>query len=383
MTYQDASGEVRIATVDDEGADTMSALMHENFDRCGGFMVHDTLEEAEAARRESLAPAVRPAVDYALTRGEVVRGLLPGVSAARVLETITALSSMKNRYYLSDEGANASLWLKDRWEGLAREAGRADVKVELFDQGYPQKSVIMTIPGTTRADEVVVIGGHLDSIALGGRSADAPGADDDASGTATVTEIARVLLESGYRPERTIQFMAYAAEEVGLRGSQAIARDYKARGVNVVGVLQLDMTNYRGSDDADVWIIEDFTSAAQNEFLRALLRTYLPDVTFAADKCGYACSDHASWHRIGVPASMPFEARSKQMNRSIHTRNDTLERSDNNTSHAVKFARLGVAYAVEMGKGDVDRRDDGDDAGLRWLALLLAAGTFVAYRRVT
>lgn len=383
MTYQDASGEVRIANVDDEGADTMSALMHENFGRCGGFMVHDTLAEAEAARRESLAPPARPAMDYTLDREHVVTALLPAVDDERILETIAALSSMKNRYYLSDEGANASLWLKDRWEGLAKQAGRSDVKVELFDQGYPQKSVIMTIPGTTKASEVIVIGGHLDSIALGGRSADAPGADDDASGTATVTEIARVLLESGYRPERTIQFMAYAAEEVGLRGSQAIARDYKKRGVNVVGALQLDMTNYQGSDDADVWLIEDFTSAAQNEFLRALMRHYLPEVVFASDRCGYACSDHASWHRQGVPASMPFEARSKQMNKSIHTRNDTLERSDNNAAHALKFARLGVAYAVEMGKGDADRREEGDDVGLRWLALLLAAGTFVAYRRVT
>ena len=62
-------------------------------------------------------------------------------------------------------GAAASTWLRD---GGAASRPARDVTVELFDQGYPQKSVILTIPGTTRANEVIVIGGHLDSIAIGG-----------------------------------------------------------------------------------------------------------------------------------------------------------------------------------------------------------------------
>jgi leucyl aminopeptidase len=143
--------------------------------------------------------------------------------------------------------------------------------------------------------------------------------------------------------------MAYAAEEVGLRGSLAIARDYQKRRVNVVGALQLDMTNYAGSDK-DIWLMKDFTDAQQNAFLVALIETYV-GATYGFDACGYACSDHASWTRIGVPASMPFESRMNERNKHIHTKKDTLELSDNNAQHAVKFARLGVAYAVEMAKG--------------------------------
>jgi leucyl aminopeptidase len=45
---------------------------------------------------------------------------------------------------------------------------------------------------------------------------------------------------------------------------------------------------------------------------------------------------------------MPFEARFRDSNRSIHTRNDSLERSANNVAHATKFARLAAAYAVEL-----------------------------------
>jgi leucyl aminopeptidase len=342
-TIDEPEGDRVVLEVADDQLLELSEQMHEQFGRCGGYMVHESIDEA-------LAPtAPLRHVDYTIDRAEIVKTILPRLSDERILQTIRELSSMKNRYYRSESGAAASAWLAQKWRGFATD--RSDVTIELFDQGYPQKSVIMTIPGTTRASEVIVIGGHLDSIAPGGTSSHAPGADDDASGIATLTEIARVLLESDFRPERTIKFMAYAAEEVGLRGSQAIVRDFKARKVDVVGALQLDMTNFQGSD-RDIWIIDDFTSKAQNKFLIDLIERYT-DATWGSDKCGYACSDHASWHRAGVPASMPFESRSKEMNKRIHTKNDTLEQSKDNALHAVKFARLGAAYAIELAKGDL------------------------------
>jgi leucyl aminopeptidase len=69
----------------------------------------------------------------------------------------------------------------------------------------------------------------------------APGADDNASGIAVVTETLRAIIASGFKPKRTIKFIGYAAEEVGLRGSKAIAQDYKNQGLNIVGVAQFDM----------------------------------------------------------------------------------------------------------------------------------------------
>ena len=339
MTGDD--GTVTVSRLDDSEIDALAVRVHERDHHCGGFIVHESYDDAVAAQAVD-----RGGPDYRLDRGELVQSVLPSLDRERIRDTIRELSAFQNRYYRSDTGAAASLFLRDRWKSLTK---RQDVTVELFDQGYPQKSVLMTIPGTTRAKEVVVLGGHLDSIALGGTRMRAPGADDDASGIATLTEIARVLLASNYRPERTIQFMAYAAEEVGLRGSQAIVRDYKKRVVDVVGVLQLDMTNYRGSD-RDIWLINDFTSAPQHEFLIALIEAYT-GATWGYDACGYACSDHASWTRAGYRASMPFESRSKEMNKKIHTASDVIELSDVNADHAVKFARLGISYAIEMAKG--------------------------------
>jgi leucyl aminopeptidase len=308
--------------------------------------VHDSLADA----RDALHPRdQRPGPDYTIDRGDAVRAALPALERERIRSTIAELSGMKNRYYQSKSGAGASEWLAARWRSLSP---RKDITIELVDHGYAQKSVVMTIPGTTRANEVVVLGGHLDSInQWGGKDATAPGADDDASGIATLTEIARVLLANDFRPARTVKFIGYAAEEVGLRGSLSIARDYDKRGINVVGVLQLDMTNYQGSDK-DIWVIRDHTNAAQNAFIGRLIDTYV-GATWDYDECGYACSDHASWTRYGVPASMPFEARKDQMNRKIHTTQDTLETSDANAAHAVKFARLGVAFALELAKGQL------------------------------
>jgi len=379
-TVEELDKGVAVLAIDASELDALTQAMHEQHQRCGGFMLHESLADAQAAAR---APEAKPAaaIDYRLDRAAAVKAVLPTIEAKRILGTIGELSAMKNRYYRSESGAAASAWLRDRWRKLAN---RPEITVELFDQGYPQKSVIMTVPGTTRPDEVVVIGGHLDSIARGGTAANAPGADDDASGIATIDEVVRALMASNFRPERTVQFMAYAAEEVGLRGSQAIVREYKKRGVNVVGALQLDMTNYQGSD-RDIWIIDDHTSAAQNAFLIALIETYT-DATWGVDRCGYACSDHASWNRAGVPASMPFEARFRESNRSIHTAEDTLERSNNNAQHAAKFARLAAAYAIELAKGDVGRAavaaQPERETHVPWMWLLLGLGGLIAVWRI-
>jgi bacterial leucyl aminopeptidase len=371
-------GDSAVLQVDPAALDELSEAMHAKHGRCGGFMVHDSL--AEALGVDDMRPAEGPPVDYRIDRPHVVKPALSSIEESRILDSIIRLSSMKNRYYRSESGANASIWLRDRWRSYTT---RTDVTIELVDHGYAQKSVVMTIPGTTRPDEVVIIGGHLDSIAPGASSSNAPGADDDASGIATLTEVARVLLASDARPARTIKFMAYAAEEVGLRGSLKIARDYQKRGVKVVGVLQLDMTNYQGSD-RDIWLIADHTDAGQNAFLGRLIDTYV-GASWGYDACGYACSDHASWTRAGYRASMPFEARFRDSNRSIHTRNDTLERSKNNVAHAAKFARLATAYAIELADAELPTArvatndDEGQGAATLQLVLLAIVAFGMAY----
>lgn len=209
--------------------------------------------------------------------------------------------------------------------------------------------MILTVQGRENPQKVVILGGHLDSIAGWGSSDPvAPGADDNASGIAVLTEAIRVMIKAGYKPKMTLKFMAYAAEEVGLRGSREIADNFKKQGVDVQGVLQLDMTNYNGSAN-DIYLISDYTHAGQNAFLINLIKTYT-NYSWGQTKCGYACSDHASWTRNGFIASFPFEAKVGEDNPYIHTAKDTLEQMGENSWHAFKFAKLAIAYMVEMAK---------------------------------
>src|SRR5205823_10500158 len=124
----------------------------------------------------------------------------------------------------------------------------------------------------------------------------------------------------------------YAAEEVGLRGSQDIADTFAQDGVNVVGVMQLDMTDYRGSS-RDIYLMQDYTTASQNAFVGQLIDTYV-GATWGTDQCGYACSDHASWYRRGFTTSMPAEATFADTNPNMHSPDDTLANADPDAGHA-------------------------------------------------
>jgi leucyl aminopeptidase len=329
----------------------LSEMMHDKFNRCAGYIAHASEEEALKALEPAATAPQSLAVSYTLNNATVVNSLIAGLQETNVRSTITSLSSYTTRYYTSQTGVDAATWLKNQWTTWA--AGRSDVTVSFVTHaGWRQPSVMLTIQGTTLPGEIVVIGGHLDSINTGGSTLGAPGADDDASGIASFSEVIRVAMAQGYRPQRTVKFIAYAAEEVGLKGSAEIANQHKAAGANVVGVLQLDMTNYRGSS-VDVGMVTDYTNAAQNSFITNLISTYLPGVTWSNTTCGYGCSDHASWTSAGYPASIPFESLVNQSNPYIHSTSDTISRSGSVATHALKFSKIAAAYLAELAKGTV------------------------------
>ncbi len=337
--------------VDDEVLDQLSEAVHRELHRCGSYVRHASEAEALAVLHRLTTPvAPQRLPSYAVDNPELVNPRLPLMQASNILSTITQLQSFQNRRHNSSHGANASNWIFSQWQAL-NPGNRRDVRVtQTTHTTTPQKSVEFNITGSGNSGETIVLGAHLDSINGGSSTAEtqrAPGADDDASGVASLTEIIRVMMASGYTPKRNIRFIAYAAEEVGLVGSRAIVAALPGRRDRTVGVLQLDMTAFQG-DATDLWIYTDFTNASQNQFLASLAATYLPTLTVGYDFCGYGCSDHASWHNAGYPASFPFEASDATFNFSLHTVNDTTATFGNQADHALKFARLGLAYAIEL-----------------------------------
>ena len=345
--------QVHLVQVDEEQMLKLSEAIHHELKRCGGFMFHESEADGkrslskQASPPAALATLTRPA--YTLDNAALVTPVLSQMQASNITTTINDLSNFVNRYYTTTGGTDASNWLRAKWAGMA--TGRSDISVTQFAHtGYNQKSVILTITGTDNASEVVVLGGHLDSIngSGTGETTRAPGADDDASGIASMTEALRAMIANGYKPRRTIKMIGYAAEEVGLRGSKDIAANFKANNVNVVGVMQLDMTNYKGSP-SDIYLFTDYTDSLQTEFVAKLITTYQPGVTIGYDKCGYACSDHASWTAQGYYASMPFETAMSQDNPYIHSANDTYANSGSQAAHALKFAKMAASFAIELG----------------------------------
>ena len=281
----------------------ISERIHQRENRCGGFFAFATRAEADAfvlSDRSAQAINSRALLaTYTIDNQATVNPWLSQVVSSNIQSTIGTLSAYQNRYYTSTTGKTSAEWIRTTWQGLA--GSRTDVTSVLSTCSTcsTQPSVILTIQGNELPNEIVVLGAHLDSInGSGGGSTTqvAPGADDDASGIATLTETLRIAMASGWKPKRTVKFMGYAAEEVGLRGSNAIAQAHVAAGANVVAVLQLDMTNYRTGTAADMRLVSDYSNVDMKTFLTNLFDTYLAPLglTRGTYTCGYGCSDHAS-----------------------------------------------------------------------------------------
>lgn len=345
------SGEgASVVNLTDSEVEQLSSVIHHELHRCGGFMAHESEEEAiKALTSQGDIHFAKRAVfsDYTIDQASLLKPMVAQVAEPSIRDMIIKLSNFQTRYYKSETGIQSSQFIRDTWASLARK--RNDVTVELYQhKNWPQASIIMTVLGSEKPDEIVIVGGHADSIAgMFGGSGRSPGADDNASGISTITEVIRILMANNFKPKRTIQFIGYAAEEVGLLGSKDIAAKYKEASKKVLGVMQLDMTLNKGTKDKDIVMMSDYTNQAQNEFLGRLIDEYVK-VPWGYSRCGYGCSDHASWTANGYPASIPFESTMQDINHSIHTAKDTLESAGGDAKHAAKFAKLAMAFVVEI-----------------------------------
>jgi len=160
----------------------------------------------------------------------------------------TRYSGAPNRFAVAD-------WIKNQFLRF----GIADAHTELFYAlNLDHYNVVATMPGTIAPDKYIIVGGHHDSITLGGNPMIlAPGADDNASGTAAALEIARVLKANNYQPECTIKFITFAFEEMGGYGSQFDIQNILQAGDDIKLMINHDM-------------ISNCTAAPGNQFLKII-----------------------------------------------------------------------------------------------------------------
>lgn len=356
IVYQDPQINLGYAYLDQATQNQLSVLAHKA-GKCGGYEV---VQDSATARNVTFSFQFlkqRLVKDFQYSRSPFRALQIPQraeISQAiaqadekNLLAWVNWLSSFPNRYNKDPNPNNHVVQLKAQIEkmlGAARKFGRNGL-VELIDhKSTAQKTIHVVLPGSTKPTESVVLGGHLDSISFAGKKA--PGADDNASGSANILEALRILLGQP-QTARTLEFFWYAGEESGLLGSAEIAEAYKKNNRKVVGVLQLDMTMYPGEGELVIGSMTDYTSSWLRELMTDLNKNYL-NVKIVEDQCGYGCSDHASWYRQGYPTVIPFEATMDTMNRSLHTDRDIVSPAMS-FKHSLVFTKLAIALAMELG----------------------------------
>ena len=329
----------------------IAAKQLERKNLCGGFMDVTLASKRKgltgsALLNHYLPPAKKPAEKtkhYTMKYHVIVRQLLKQINPQNIWNDLTNLSSRPDRYANSHEGVKAADWIKSQIEGIAKKAGRDDVTAYFVDTGsdYMQPSLVVKMGDSNKSG--IVIGGHMDT--LSGTWGNMPGADDDGSGSATLMEVARTLLNSGVHFNKPIYFIWYSAEEEGLIGSGYVVEDFLAKNIAVDAVMQLDMTGYEYQNKPTIWLMDDFVSGKLSKFTEKLIGKYVK-VPVEHSRCGYACSDHASWNQAGFAAVMPFENQMNFDDPYIHTSEDTMDVLS--LDHMTAFAKLGVAFAVEL-----------------------------------
>jgi len=284
-----------------------------------------------------------------VTHQKLVDALKEELDWTNLKDTVTDLGQFYTRYYTSATGKQAAEWIYNKFMDYS--ANRGDIDVEYFQHTFLMPSVIARIRGSQgdKGATRIILGGHEDSVGSSS-TGKSPGADDDASGTSTVLEVFRVLAQSGFKPQRTIEFHTYSGEEAGLLGSQAIAKLYSELDIVVEAMLQLDMTMYGSNATQTIGIITDYVNPELTEFLRIVARAY-SSYPIENSKCGYGCSDHASWTKYGYRSAFPFEGIFSRSNPYIHSASDTVDRL--NFARGLEFAKIGLGFVVELAGGEL------------------------------
>lgn len=212
----------------------------------------------------------------------LLRTIAADVDAKALESTIRSLAGFGTRHTLSDVKSDkrgigaARRWTKARFEAISRDCGGC-LTIETPSQTFTGKrapngvvveDVLAIQKGTTDPNRVIIIAGHIDSRVTDVMdfTSDAPGANDDGSGTAAVIEAARVL--SKHKFPATLVFAVLSGEEQGLYGGKVLADYAKAQGWKVEADLNNDIVgNTHGQsgviDNTHVRVFSEGTKAVE------------------------------------------------------------------------------------------------------------------------
>jgi hypothetical protein len=203
------------------------------------------------------------------------------------------------------------------------------------------RNIIATQLGKTNPNDIYIICAHYDSVAD-------YCADDNASGTATVLEVARIL--STQCMDNTLVYALWDEEEIGLRGANFYASQANNNGDNILGVLNIDMMGYDGDDDDDfdIDVRPIANSIEMKDDLVALLATYNFNLNVNVVNPGTTASDHARFWDQGYSAVLVGESwDNDDQTPYYHSSSDRFSTLDLPYFH--ELAKLIMSYMVTKG----------------------------------
>ncbi|MFH1729098.1 MAG: M20/M25/M40 family metallo-hydrolase [Pseudomonadota bacterium] len=269
-----------------------------------------------------------------------IKAMTDSVDKKKLLSIATTLVDFGTRKSTSPQGIEASKYIYNQF----KEYGLKRVGFHDFDKNAD--NVVAVLPGNEEPEKMVIIGAHYDSLSSY-YSTVAPGADDNASGTAAVLEAARIF--SNYTFKYSIVFIAFASEELGLIGSKNYAQEARERGDEIIAMINIDMIGYLAENDVpDIDLIPGRNAQDLLELAHFATKTYIGGFSsITGSSPMFASSDHASFSKYGYKALWFFED-SKDDSPFIHSANDIMGKSLNNPEFFTNCTKSVIATAASL-----------------------------------
>lgn len=305
---------------------------------------------------------------------DTIKHLYQQANPVNIWQNLTDLTSkFPDRYAYHQTGVAAGEWIQSTLENYIEESGRHDVDIRLVktkgldnrhdNQPYdvPQSSIVMKIGKSNEPG--IVIGAHYDTLGCQQdgcqNETTLPGADDDASGSSILLELAHQLIYEQMSFKKPVYLIWYAAEEEGHWGSQAVVRDFMDRHIPVDIIMQLDQMAYPVNNEKTLYLESDlYLKPGQHSHIDhdATVEFQKLAEKLTGREVKYSCggsSDNESWVDIAhVRAIRPLESdyciNGSRNNPNVHSSSDRIETLT--LEHMLDNLRLAILFTVHYAR---------------------------------
>ena len=278
----------------------------------------------------------------------IIREMMNQVNMDSLQATVQYLQDYNSRIWNSQNAFDASDWIAARMQALGLEVEQQAFNASTWlGSGQAAPNVIGIQRGTVYPDVYVVCGSHFDSFSWEAYSGggNAPGADDNATGVASVLESARIMTQ--YEFEYSIIYCAYGCEEMGLYGSEAYASRCQQQSMEILGYFNNDMNGYLYGDVIHIDCIYPNSVAPIGDYYMNIGSVYFPELPIRHVNFNDGDSDHTSFNNHGYMGIYPFEDY-QHYSPYIHTPNDLIGTSVNSWEMSQQYCRMNIGCLAEI-----------------------------------